>query len=372
MKSEATGICGADGAATIARLRAALVRRDRILRDLQESEAQYRAMFDMAGEAMFLIDAHSLQIIDANRAAEALYGYSRTELLTLRNVDLSAEPESTAHAVDDRLPLVLVRRHRKKDGTVFPVEIAGSYFRCRGRDCHIAMVRDITERVRLEDRREDVERIIRHELRSPIASLMHLYMLLDRTSSPEEQRELIASAQETTQRMLDVVTLHQELYEIETGAYRAALEPVDLAATVEDVTAELRGRAALAEVRFEVVCEGMPSAPSGFFVAGHKALCRMAVANLMRNALDASPRGGVVTVRLGHTPAGPELAIHNALPVPAEIRERFFEKYVTSGKAGGTGLGAYTAKLIADAIGRGIAMRTADDAGTLITIRFKG
>jgi PAS domain S-box-containing protein len=358
---------------TAAALRAELAVRDALVQELRESEAKYQAMFGMASDAIFLIDAETKRILEVNRAAEELYGYDRQQLLTMRNVDVSAEPDSTARAVDERRPSVLVRYHRKRDGTVFPVEITGSYFRWQGRDTHIAMVRDITERVRLEERREDVERIIRHELRSPIASLMHLYLLLDRPGvSPAEQCDLLRTAQETTQRMMDVVTLHQDLYQIETGAYQATPEPVDIGAVVEEVLAELRTRAKMAGVRFDLSVDGAPAArPLVFAVSGHRTLCRVMVANLLRNALDASPEGAAIRIVLRRSELGPELSIHNAGAVPASIRHRFFEKYATSGKSGGTGLGAYTAKLIADAIGRGIAMQTSETEGTVIPIGLR-
>jgi signal transduction histidine kinase len=57
--------------------------------------------------------------------------------------------------------------------------------------------------------------------------------------------------------------------------------------------------------------------------------------------------------------------------VPSVLREHFFEKYKTYGKSSGTGLGTYSAKLLADAMGYGIAMQTSDaDNATTITITF--
>jgi signal transduction histidine kinase len=53
-----------------------------------------------------------------------------------------------------------------------------------------------------------------------------------------------------------------------------------------------------------------------------------------------------------------QAAVINQGEVPAEIRERFFEKYATSGKSRGTGLGTYSARLIARAHGGDIAMQS--------------
>ena len=108
-------------------------------------------MFELESDALFLINNANGRILEANRAAAGIYGYSRQELLKLRNVDLSAEPQRTSLATRNALPIVPVRYHRKKDGTVFPVEITASHFEWRGRDVHIAAIREIGFRLHIED-----------------------------------------------------------------------------------------------------------------------------------------------------------------------------------------------------------------------------
>lgn len=131
--------------------------RKRIERELKNSEERYRMLFEMESDAIFLIDNDSGSIIDCNLAAQALYGFSREELLALRNVDLSAEPELTRRATEkaaDETPSLLriaLRRHRRRDGTAFPVEIAVRCFSIHGRSVHIAAIRDITERLKSQE-----------------------------------------------------------------------------------------------------------------------------------------------------------------------------------------------------------------------------
>jgi len=118
---------------------------------LRESEERYRQLLEMESDAIFLIDNASGQVLEANAAAAALYGYSRDELRSKRNTDLSAEPEQTRQATGEERALVPVRWHRKCDGTVFPVEITARHFDWRGRRVHIAAIRDITERMQMEE-----------------------------------------------------------------------------------------------------------------------------------------------------------------------------------------------------------------------------
>ncbi len=123
---------------------------------LRESEEQYHQLFEMESDAIVLVENATGRILAANSAATALYGFSHEELQAMRNSELSAEPEETQRVtqgepvISDRLVTIPLRHHRKRDGTVFPVEITGRFFEWRGHSVHIAAIRDITERLRAE------------------------------------------------------------------------------------------------------------------------------------------------------------------------------------------------------------------------------
>ena len=125
--------------------------------NLEESESRYRQLFELESDALFLIDNETGRIIEANSAAVSLYGYDHDDLMNRKNVDLSAEPSETHQVtqetppVADQVVTIPLRFHRKKDGTVFPVEITGRFFVHKGRPVHIAAIRDITARKQAED-----------------------------------------------------------------------------------------------------------------------------------------------------------------------------------------------------------------------------
>jgi two-component system, sensor histidine kinase and response regulator len=56
--------------------------------------------------------------------------------------------------------------------------------------------------------------------------------------------------------------------------------------------------------------------------------------------------------------------------MPEQIRDTFFDKYATAGEPGGTGLGTYSARLIAETLGGEISLDMSDEVGTAIHIRF--
>jgi PAS domain S-box-containing protein len=141
---------------------------------LRASEERYRRLFAVETDAILLVDCESLRILDANPAAERMYGYGREEFLVLRSTDISAEPGVTAEAIAADVLHVPERRHRRKDGTIFPVEISAKTFEYGNRRVHVAAMRDITERKKAESRlleSEEFKQTILDSVSSNIAVL---------------------------------------------------------------------------------------------------------------------------------------------------------------------------------------------------------
>ena len=80
------------------------------------------------------------------------------------------------------------------------------------------------------------------------------------------------------------------------------------------------------------------------------------LSNCLKNAVEASPEAGEVSVDLLSAADQVVIRLHNRGTVPAAIRETFFCKFATAGKSDGTGLGAYSSKRIAEVHGGTIAM----------------
>jgi len=118
-----------------------------------QSQDKYKSLFELDSDSLFLIDKDTGAILEANLSACEKYGYSHDELMKLSNTDMSAEPEKTvtaSHEAKEPNTLIPLRYHKKKDGTVFPVEIAASLFVWNNREFLLVSSRDITERNQAE------------------------------------------------------------------------------------------------------------------------------------------------------------------------------------------------------------------------------
>jgi len=124
---------------------------NRIQLELKESEEKYRQLFAAESDAIFMIDANSGRILDANPATSSIYGYTHDELLQMKNTDVSAEPDKTTIATRNHETLVNHRWHKKKDGTSFPVELSAGFTTFKNKEIQIVTSRDITERIKSQE-----------------------------------------------------------------------------------------------------------------------------------------------------------------------------------------------------------------------------
>jgi CheY-like chemotaxis protein len=197
--------------------------------------------------------------------------------------------------------------------------------------------------------REDVELITRHDLKAPLAGVIGLVQSLmanpplDSTALHQQLRLV----EETALQTLDLINLSSELYKIETGRFTLNAQPIPLFDILRRV-AEL-ARASFATKPVTVVTHyETPSAAILPLALGDAMLCHSLFHNLVKNACEASPPVGMVSITLlDQSPL--RVVIENRGVVPASIRDRFFEKFVTQGNTAGTGLGTYSAQLLAQA-----------------------
>ncbi|TWO66962.1 response regulator [Caenimonas sedimenti] len=215
--------------------------------------------------------------------------------------------------------------------------------------------------------REEVERMSRHDLKTPLNSIIGVTRLLrDDPRMPADHLELLGVTERAGYRMLEMVNLSLGLFKMETGAYDFRPQAVNLAEVVDRVLVDMQSHAEANRVSVRLARAG--HAP--VYARAEELLCYSIVANLLKNAVEATPPGGAVTLSLeAGDPA--QLRIHNPGSVPAAVAERFFDKYVTAGKSGGTGLGTYSARLMARVQEGDLTMASSEIAGTTLTLALK-
>lgn len=211
---------------------------------------------------------------------------------------------------------------------------------------------------------EDVEHIVRHDMRGPLSVISGVISsaVADKKIS-QEQLKVIEDSAYSLQHMLNLST---DMYKMERRQFVLFVKPFDITRLVHRVTEEIRWAFTSKNIEFNIEILP-PDGTQSIFVSGDELLTYSLLHNLIKNAAEASPDKGVITLTvLNETQV--KIAIHNYGVVPEPIRGRFFEKFATMGKEKGTGLGTYSARLITEAQNGTIAMKSSEEEGTTIAI----
>jgi len=190
-----------------AALRFARRRAEESAGDARSHEERYRAVVEQAAEGILLVDADTKRVLDANTTYEGLLGYSPEEMSRLTIYDLvpysREDMDCYIGRVLERSSYVSgERRHRRKDGSLVDVEVSANLISDGGREVVCMVVRDITERKRIEEEL----RHLNHELAERERELRGLVGRM--IAVQEEERRRIA------------YEIHDGFTQIAASAYR--------------------------------------------------------------------------------------------------------------------------------------------------------
>jgi len=337
---------------------------------LRQSETSFRYLFEKNPNAMWVHDRETFQIIEANAAARAAYGYSAEEFRKLKIFALHpAEDQSRLkmHAArtdtDTDMRDRGVWRHVTRDGTLIDVAITAGSITFHRKPARLVLAKDVTEQRRAEARLAEAEATLRqsqkleaigqltggvaHDFNNVLAIMMvKLESLADELPPDSPYHMKIESALAAGARGADVVS------RLMTFARRRALEPRETA--IDALFGDLAGL--------------LPSAISGrvslvLDVSCDLPRCRLdrsgfetAILNLAVNARDAMPDGGKLhiaarsrVITVDDVEARPnlkagrwvEIAVRDTgSGMSSEVQARIFEPFFTTkGEGKGTGLG---------------------------------
>ncbi len=243
----------------------------------------------------------------------------------------------------------------------------------------VIVLSDVTDLSRLDEMRMDFVAAASHELRTPLTTLRMMLSLLSEsatTRSPHEE-EMLRTALAGCDQLGQTVDAMLELAHAETGNIRLRRERFTVAALAKETLASLSTRARDAEVTMPIRDES-----NGATVEGDIARLFVVLSNVVSNALKYSPPETTIDVCLRDAGDSVEVAVTDEGPgVPAEYRERVFEKYfrVEHQREGnepshgprGAGMGLYLCRQIVEAHGGEIQCAAGDTGkGTKITLRL--
>jgi PAS domain S-box-containing protein len=352
-------------------------------REIRDTAARLTAVLDNALDGIITIN-ESGSIESFSAMAEKIFGYRSDEVLRRNIKVLMPEPYRSAHdgylrhyqSTGERR-IIGSRREvegMRKDGTVFPMEVAINEMWLGARRLFVGIVRDITEQKKVERIKNEFVSTVSHELRTPLTSIAGSLGLLvggAAGSLPARAGRLVDIAHNNSKRLVRLVNDILDIEKIESGKMTFDFSAVPLRPLVEQCIEANRGYAETYDVRFELD----PAAADSVVLADPDRLTQV-VTNLLSNAAKFSPAKGRVEVGIERQADRVRLSVRDHGPgIPEEFRNRIFQKFAQADSSdtrqkGGTGLGLAIVRSIVERHGGSVDFESAVGEGTTFSVRL--
>lgn len=359
---------------------------------LRGSEARFRNLFDKNSSVMLLIDPDSGQIVDANSAAAAYYGYPKAQLIGMPISDINTLPPE--QIAEERQRAVHEERnyfhfpHRLASGELRQVEVHSTPIQSDGRVLLFSIVHDITERklavdqlrglnetleARIEERTRQLQKsnqeleqfayIASHDLQEPLRMVVGYVQLLEKRlagSLDADTREFMGYAVDGAKRMQTLIGDILAYSRVRTQGQ--PLAPVDSGAALQE--ALNRQALKIAETGAKIDWQSLP-----VVMADHAQLVQLfqnLIANAIKFCKDRAPR---VRVEAVHEAKWWRFSVtDNGIGIAPEYRQQLFvifKRLHTQREYPGTGIGLAVCKRIIERHGGEIGIDSAPEGGAM-------
>ena len=339
-----------------------------------ESEKRYRELFVNNPVPTYIFDEQSLAFIEVNKAAVENYGYSGKEFasMTLKDIRVTEDIPGLLESVKTLGKETFhstAMRHRKKDGTTFPVEIVShSLPEKNGRKTRLVMTTDITERVRAaeqmkiaRDKAEASDKLkttflnnISHEVRTPLNGILGFAeIMLQDSLSEEDKKESLTMLFDSSNRLLDTINNYMDISLLTSGnfpVHRKDFIPGQMMMRIYD--------------SFKTICSNKglefllkdPEQIEYLSVISDPEIVQKILSHLLSNAIKFTEKG---TIDIGYNILKKELEFFvrdTGIGIGKESITKIFERFVKEDRgpnriSEGSGLGLSIAKGLTETIG---------------------
>ncbi|HKJ90816.1 MAG TPA: HAMP domain-containing sensor histidine kinase, partial [Oceanipulchritudo sp.] len=219
------------------------------------------------------------------------------------------------------------------------------------------------EDIQHEKRREALERTFFHDLLNTAGGLSGLVEILEIIDNEQEKEEVLTLLKKSSERLIEEIHSGRALSQAESGKLVLNRAPLELLGLTSEL---IRFYESCPVARNRHLCLSETTEP--ITAETDRALVTRVVANLVKNALEASTEGGVVTVGLRRIGNEAVISVHNQTAMPAKVREQMFQRSFST-KGSGRGIGTYSVKLFTEKyLGGRVWFESSEEKGTTFSV----
>lgn len=342
------------------------------------NEKRFQDILEATPDAMVIID-ESGKIIFVNEQMVQLFGYEKNELIGSLIEKLIPERFSGRHPENRQNSFInshvspmghgMSLFGVRKNGDKFPVEISLSPFETKDGTVELAAVRDITERKKIDNLKNEFISVVSHELRTPLTSIHGAIVLLTSNVAGKqtpESLELLTIALRNSERLIRLINDILDLEKMEAGKMEFINQPY----LIDDLINEAIANNEPYANKFSVKINSYESTMLPITVMVDHDKMIQALTNLISNAIKFSPVNGVVTISTSVKNNYVTIGVaDNGKGIPIQFQSLIFQKFLQADSSSirkhqGTGLGLSITKLIIETMGGQIHFKTKAHVGT--------
>ncbi len=348
---------------------------------LKEAETYQRAILETVADAIITIDSNSF-IRTFNQAAEKIFGYKAAELIGQNVSILLPKPEQKKHeeyVANSNLQRSRIinetrdLKGRHKDGTMIPLELTVSRMQMSdGQYGFVGVLRDITERKRIEKLKNEFVSTVSHELRTPLTSIHGALRLLvsgKLGELPEEAKNMLEIANNNSERLMLLINDILDIEKIESQQMVYNLQEMEVMSFLEKAVNDNVGYSKEHGIDFRIV-----QRLDDIRVSVDPDRLMQVFSNLLSNAANYSPKDRIVEIGLTRHNGMVRISVTNFGPeIPKDFQPKLFDKFTQANseevrRKGGTGLGLSISKALVEEMGGRISFVSKKGSGTTFYI----
>jgi len=359
-------------------------------RQVQKTESRYQALIEHAADALFVHDFDA-RIVEVNRQACDTLGYTREELLTMNLADIAPDFDFASRRqlweqLELGAPISFETRHKRKDGSIFPVEVRLVSLLIDDERLIMALASDITARKAGDEKLRESFRMLEakelaktrflaaagHDLRQPVAAANLFVDALKDTAPTPRQGELIGKLDQSMTIFSDLLERLLNISKFDAGLIKPQITSFDLRELFQWLEQNFAATAHDKGLSFKTVIPRKRS----LVVRTDIALLQSVMMNLVGNAIKFTADGGVlVSARL----RGGRVIIQvwdTGIGIAADDLGSIFDEFYQVGnqarnREGGLGLGLSICQRAMALLGSAVTCRSRPGKGSVFEFSLR-